>query len=391
LQRRIKKIKREEARKLHQNLREHVRQLKSEQRTKERFEREKLAKEHNEIKKRIREHASARKDILKHESKEDKEKRRAERKSYKRKRRRLFRYAARAQVKYFFREVRTFRPADIRDLFSDNKDRIARFIRILLNSTVLFLLSYLFIYLAAQAITVGAALLFHYPTIVYYYEVYFNIGIEDWYHDSVKTIYSAGPVFSLLISIASLIIYNRIKESVFLFKLFFLWCFLHGFSMFFGAILVGSLFETGIGHVISWMYVMDTGKLLYSIISLFMLVVAGMLVIRPFLISGNTYYQKVTQHNRRAFIWAQVILPYFIGVALLMALRLPRFMFYETFITFTMFISLLPVISAYPSIKELYFEEDVKPAFFEWKYFLILIAVLLLYRGVLNFGIPIPW
>jgi hypothetical protein len=214
--------------------------------------------------------------------------------------------------------------------------------------------------------------------------------VEDWYHDSVKTIFSAGPIAALLTGITFMILYNGRKEKEGLFKLFFLWGFLHGISMFFGAMLIGTLFEKGIGHVISWMYIMDTGKVLYSIISIFMLVMAGMVSVKPFLISGNTYFQNLTRQNRRGFIWAQVIIPYLAGMVLLIALRWPRFMFYETFVSLTLFVCLLPVITAYSAYTDLYFEEDTKPANFSWRYFLILIAVLLFYRVGLNFGIAFP-
>jgi hypothetical protein len=286
--------------------------------------------------------------------------------------------------------VRSFKFSHLIGYYRDNRHALNKYIRITLNSTVLFLLSYLSLFILTQAVTVLAAKLFHYPTVLYYYEVYFNISVEDWYHDSVKTIFSSGPIIALFTGISFMIIFNGRKESTGLFKLFFLWGFLHGISMFFGAMLVGTLFEKGIGHVISWMYIMDTGKVLYSIISIFMLVLAGLIVVKPFLISGNSYFPKMTKLNRRGFIWAQVIIPCMTGIALLIALRWPRFMFYETFISLTIFISLLPVVSTYSAYTDLYFEEDIKPASVSWNYFFILLAVILFYRVALSVGISIP-
>ncbi len=55
-----------------------------------------------------------------------------------------------------------------------------------------------------QVITVIAASFFNYPTIVHYYEIYFNISPEAWYHDSVKTIFSSGPLVNFTVGITFL-------------------------------------------------------------------------------------------------------------------------------------------------------------------------------------------
>ena len=388
--RQIKQQVHEEQRLLRENLREHVRQLREEERDKQKYERDRQKKEQEEIRSRLKRQSSLSEEIQKDETREVRLRKKREMALLKKKRRRLVRYALRIQARKVFRSIRDFRMSDISNYFWKNRQPIRNFIRIALNSTTLFLLSYLSMYLLTQGVTVLAANLFHYPTILYYHEVFFNISVEDWYHDSVKTIFSAGPLVALLAGIAGMILFNNRKESRGLFKLFFLWAFLHGISMFFGAMLVGTLFERGIGHVISWMYIMDTGKLLYSIISIFMLVMAGTVSIKPFLLSGNTYFRNMTRRNRRSFIWAQVVLPFTIGTGLLVMLRMPHFMFYETFVTLTISVSLVPLLTAYPAYPDLYFEEEQKTVFFDWRYFLALAVVILFYRGVLQFGISIP-
>lgn len=385
-----RKEKVEEQKLLKQGLKEHVRRLREQERVKLRYEKDRWKKEQEEIRQRLREQSQLLGDIQKEESLDERQKRRKEKVLLRKKRRRLARYRFRLRMKALFQAVLTFRPSAIPAWLQSRAPVIGKYIRILLNSTTLFLLSYLSLYLLAQAMTILSAMLFHYPTTFYYWEIYFNISVEDWYHDSVRTIFSSGPVIAVLTGIVFMVVFNNMKEVTRLFKLFFLWGFLHGISMLFGAMLVGSLFESGIGHVISWMYIMDTGKVTYSIISIFMLSLAGLISIKPFLLSGNTYFNNMTRVNRRPFIWAQVILPYILGSIILIALRQPRFMFYETFVTLTMAISLIPVISAYPAYPDLYFDEDNKPVYFEWKYFLMLTAVILFYRGILNFGISFP-
>jgi len=260
---------------------------------------------------------------------------------------------------------------------------------ITLNSTILFLLSYFTLYLIYQAVTVIAGSLFDYPVILYYYEVYFNISPETWYHDSVKTIYSAGPLILFILAIISFIIYSNLKELTGNFKIFFLWSFLHGTNMLFGALLVGTLFDTGVGYVISWMYIMDTGKVLYSTISIFMLVIAGLISVKPFLFSGNHYFNYLSKENRTLLVTSQVIMPFLAGNIIIFLIRYPHFMFYETFTCLVMIISMLGIVFTYHNFHELYFDEDEKKIRFNWLFLFILIGIILFYRGILQLGIRI--
>jgi hypothetical protein len=177
------------------------------------------------------------------------------------------------------------------------------------------------------------------------------------------------------------------RDSGGAFKLFFLWGFLHAVNMLFGAMLVGTLFETGVGHVISWMYIMDTGKVSYSIISIFLLVIAGLFSTKHFLISGNTYYNEINITNRTSFIISQVFMPYLIGNAFLVMLRQPRFIFYDTFIGITMIICIIPVLVTFKSYHELYFEEEEKKPGLVWVPMAILAGIIIIFRGVLEIGI----
>jgi hypothetical protein len=391
--RELLRLEKEEQLRLNREMKEHVRQLREDEKAKLRFEKEKQRKLEDEVRQRLREQAEVSVGIQKDENKIEIERKGREKAFQRRKRRRLYRYTVRITLKNFFKSLVSFRPGDISRLILELKaesPRIRKFMVIVVNSTTLFLLSYFALYFIVQAVTIVTAMMFNYPTILYYNKIYFNVGVEDWYHDSVKTIFSSGPLLAFLASLVFIILFSNKKEWTGIFKLFFLWGFLHGISMLFGAMLVGTLFSSGIGHVIEWMYVMDTGKVLYSIISIFMLVVAGFISIKPFLLSGNTYYQYLTRKNRKGFMWAQVIVPFLFGNLILVLLRLPSFMFYETFVTLTIAVSLIPVVSVYPAYRDLFFDEEKRNILIDWKYILMLFAVFVFYRGILNFGINFP-
>lgn len=323
---------------------------------------------------------------------EDRKKQEIVKLTEKRERKKLRRQNLKSGIKNFFLSFRSINPKNIRKnirTFRENAPKRRLFFLTCVNSTILFLLSYLVLFLISQAVTVLAARFYNYPTIVYYYEIFFNISEDSWFHDSVKTIFSAGPVINFVIGITFIIIYSKIKEGTGTFKLFFLWGFLHAVNMLFGALLVGTLFETGVGHVLSWMYIMDTGRVLFSIISIFFLIISGLVVTKPFLFSGNTYHNDINEYNRTSFILAQVLVPYLAGNVVLLLVRQPRFVFYDTFIVLTLIISILPVIATFRSYHELYFEEEEKKPKLAWKALLGLIFMLVIFRGLLSIGLRI--
>lgn len=322
--------------------------------------------------------------------KEDREKARSQRLRAKKERRRLLRYYTRSQFKRILHFYRVFYPSNLRKfirVLSRELSEGKKMLIIAANSTALFLLSYLVLYILSMGVTVIAASIFKFPTIVYYHEIFFNVSPEAWYHDAVKTIFSAGPLLNLIIGILFITIYNRIRELTGNFKLFFLWGFLHSVNMLFGAMLVGTLFETGVGHVISWMYIMDTGRMLYSILSVFILVITGLIATKHFLFSGNAYFPKIDASNNTRFVVAQVLLPFLLGTAAMILVRQPRFLFYDTFVMITMLVMIIPVLASYRSYNDLFFEEETKKISIRLLPLIALAALLIFFRVGLEIGI----
>jgi hypothetical protein len=343
-----------------------------------------------ELQQEIRTMSQAAREEYERISVDEKRNRKVLRRNEKLEQRRLKRLNRRLAIGNFFRFFRSLNAENARYRyleFRDNAPKRKMFLLTAFNSTLLFLLSYFTLFFISQAITVITAKFFDYPTSVYYYEIYFNISAEAWFHDSVKTIFSSGPIVNFVVGVSFLLIYSNMREKTGPFKVFFLWGFLHGVNMLFGALLVGTLFETGVGHVISWLYIMDTGKVLYSILSIFMLAIAGLVATKPFLISGNTYHPEINKNNRTSFIFAQVLIPYLAGNAFMFLLRQPRFVFYDTFILVTLIITIIPVLVTYLSYHELYFEEEEKRPGVSWLAFGLLGLAVIIFRGLLEIGL----
>ncbi|MCD4746119.1 MAG: hypothetical protein K8R58_07455 [Bacteroidales bacterium] len=324
-----------------------------------------------------------------------------EKKHRKKRRRRLIRFVIKRRIRRLKISIKSIDKNTFPKLFrriiifSENKDERNNFLIITINSTIFFVLSYLFLYIISQLATVIAALQFDYKTILFYHKIYFNIDKGDWFADSVKILFSTGPVISLFFGIIFVIIYSKVRREDGLLKLFFLWGFIHAFSMFFGALLAGTLLNQGFGWVVSYLYYRDTGKMVISIISIFILFAIGTLSTKSFLFSANSYFNYQNKQNRKFFILSQVFIPFLIGSFILIFLKIPNDTYYgsidntyyEIFIFLSIILVLIPVFSLYNTYPDFYFDESPKKINLVWKFLIVMVIIIILFRFGLSSGI----
>jgi hypothetical protein len=236
---------------------------------------------------------------------------------------------------------------------------------------------------------------FDYKTILYYYKIYYDIESHAWNSDSVKILFSILPLTGILLGTVFLILYSLFRNEPGNLKLFFLWGFVHGMVMFFGALLMGTLLNKDFGWVIAYLYYRDTGKMIFSIISIFALIAIGGLIAKSFLISGNAYYNFIDKRNRQFFLSSQIILPAILGSFILAFLKIPdRFyfgtvdeMYYEFLKLFTLMLLIVPLFISFKTYDEIYFDEEPRRISLNWKFLIITIALILIFRLGLVTGI----
>jgi len=311
------------------------------------------------------------------------------------------RHSRKERFRNFIHEIRTFDRQTLKRLFwwaiaiAKNKEQRNSFLVISLNSFFLFVLSYMFLYVLSQVIIVWVSLSFDYKTIVFYYKIFYNIDSGDWSADSVKILYSIMPVTGLLFGTIFIIMYSTFRNEAGVFKLFFLWGFIHGMVMFFGSLLMGTLLNKDFGWVIAYMYYRDTGKMIFSIISIFSLVSIGAIISKSFLFSGNAYFNFIDKTNKRFLLFGQVILPAIFGTLVIVALKIPNDfyygttdeMFYEIMKVSTILLLLIPLIVSFRSFNETYFDEEPRKIKLNWAYLLITVIVVFALRYGLGAGL----
>jgi hypothetical protein len=279
--------------------------------------------------------------------------------------------------------------------FAENKDKRHSFFVISVNSLVLFLLSYLVIYITSQLITLWVASSFGYKTVFYYYKIYYDIESYDWSADSVKILFSIMPLTGVLMGTIFLILFSIFRNEPGNLKLFMLWGFVHGMVMFFGSLLMGTLMNKDFGWVIAYLYYRDTGKMIFSIISIFALVIIGGLIAKSFLISGNAYYNFLNKKSSKFLLSGQVIFPTVTGSIILALIKIPdRFyygttdeMYYEFFKLLTLSILIIPLVISFKTYDDIYFDEEPRRIKLQWKSVILTIVIILAFRFGLVSGI----
>jgi hypothetical protein len=288
--------------------------------------------------------------------------------------------------------IRSLHPANIPLLIEhirNNRISIREFLIITTHSTLFFVAAYILVFAIMLFASAISGVFFDYSSIVYYYEVLWIVKPEEWFGDSVKMIYSSGPIISGILAVFATIIFTYIRTERGLGKLFLLWFFIHAYNAFFGSLLIGSLFGRGFGYAIIWSFISDTEKVIYSIISITALFLLGVFVTRSFLISANSYHPQLKKRYQQFFIWAQVILPFILGNIFIGILMFPEMLWYDMTVALCLGIAILPVAVGYRFHPSLYFEEDqIRPRFLP-RPIIFALALLLAYRLILEFGIKI--
>ncbi len=258
------------------------------------------------------------------------------------------------------------------------------------NSLIFFLFAYYLLSFLQQLTTAILTSSFDITIILFHDQVKFILGDVSWTPDAVKTVFSSGPIMLIILGILFVIVYSKAREYNGMLKLFFLWGYLIAFTMVLGSFLVGGFVRTGFGHVLSWSYVMDTGRMLYFILSMIGIVILGLLSGRNTLLSANTYFNNLLHRDRKKFVRHQLVIPAMAGLILITLLKIPIIEKYEWYELISFACIIIPVLIIYLrtfSFADLYFDEEERFIRINKYYILIFTVLIILYRIVFSYGV----
>jgi hypothetical protein len=268
------------------------------------------------------------------------------------------------------------------------KDPHKNFYFYTINSTALYIIAYLLIYMIYQITVLIVASRWKLDSVLYYFDLAFNDYSPLWSRFNIIVITFSGPLVALLIGILFFRVFaNRPKVKGFL-KLFFLWIGMHGLNLFLGAFSTGVSFDEGFGYVANWLYLNLFWQILFSLIFLFLFGIIGFYAAPRFLETSNSVF-KIKQENRTKFLFHQVFLPWLIGSLIIFMVKIPNNMPYDTGNLITMIVVAVPILFNRHSRPNLIFNAERKPTRISWIYIAIASVLILAFRIGLNNGLHV--
>jgi hypothetical protein len=264
-----------------------------------------------------------------------------------------------------------------------------KFLVILINSTFVFLLTYIIVFLTEETASALTARTFNIKSVILYNDVEYFIRSREWTADSVQVVFSAGPLVSILLTIISLIFFALSSHERWFARLFVLWFALHAFTQSFGEIIFGALLNQDFGWVLDYLYYTDTSKIVLVSGFLMIMIIGGLFLSRFLLLTGNIYFNFLGKGNRWQFLMSQVFLPFIIGTGIIIAIKQPHMNGFDLIVETSMIIILLPAMLRARLSQTIYFDEEPRIIRIRWIWIMITIVTLIIFRILFWHGIRV--
>lgn len=201
------------------------------------------------------------------------------------------------------------------------------------ESIAVFIITYLIISILNNFISLSVARKFQITGELKYYGINWITESNSalWSFKSAISTFVSGPIFGLVL--ASILFVGLIisKRSYYLYRLFFVWGFLHCLVQFIGAYIAGVFSREGVWYASAWL----GSKLIHEIIlSIFFAMIAGfagVYIFKMFLLSASSSFFLLS-NMRKKYLRHQVVLPWFIGSIIIYGVKFQAISLYETLI-----------------------------------------------------------
>ena len=264
-----------------------------------------------------------------------------------------------------------------------------------LHSTAYFILAFMLIYIIYQGITIAVASSYNIPIIWYYYQLKFPLYTFSplYTRQALVVIFAMGPLLSLMLAFVFLKLYFTENPIAKRFKLFYLWMFICGCNMFFGAYIAGVFTRTEFIYTSAWLFMsrgFDTVEMIFTAISIIVLLIIGRIVTPLFLLSSGSV-TLIKREFRLIFILSQVILPWLTGILILFLITLPNYYIPLILKTITPGLIMIPTLFMYNSIQydNIHQSGVIQRNYFKWSIVIAVVVLLFFYRLILSFGLKV--
>ena len=239
-------------------------------------------------------------------------------------------------------------------VFGILKESPKRYTSIAINSTVLYVLTYLVALVIYQTATVMAASSYNIQLIDYYDHIFFLTTGKSlmWNKDSILTVFSSGPLVSVYFCAIFLVIFLTKYSKEVKYKLMLVWAYLQLINRIICVFAVGLVLTLwGSNLLIDWLYVDKSMKILFFAFSLILLLIVGRISVGAFLYTASSPMLLKNNEKRLAFLIAQVFIPAVMGNIILFILLLPNINYLELLVALSTLIMIIPVFFSYKKFR----------------------------------------
>ena len=277
--------------------------------------------------------------------------------------------------------------------FWRSKEQRVDMLKVVVNSTALYLLAFGTIYYLSQLVTIFTATIFDIPSVLYSYRIFWPLYTYSslYTRPALILIFGTGPLIALLVTFAAYRLFLFARKYPYNVKVFFLWIIFHGLNSFFGAYIAGVITRTGFVYTTEWLFlsnVFDVEEIIFLIVSIIVLITSGVFFTRLHLTSASSS-ALIERKTRIYFIIGQVLLPGLIGVAVLFGINYPKNPPELLILYSASLLMILPVLTNYNTAsneKVSRFSKNTRVSI-GWIYILLVIVLLVFLRSGLFSGV----
>ncbi|MBI5217445.1 MAG: hypothetical protein HY958_00750 [Bacteroidia bacterium] len=204
----------------------------------------------------------------------------------------------------------------------DKKNLSKKFLITTIDSTVLYLISYILIFSVFNLITLYVAHGYGIKGSIRYFGIYWNVPAEhySWSPNAITGTFISGPLLSLFIGAFIFFGFRIFRKFYYKIKLLFAWTMLHCFNLFFGSYISGLISGEGVGLFAANIQIDLQNDLFIAILVVLFMYFIGTNSAPPFLRSACS---AGIIDKQKPFLLYQVLLPYFAGSILIIVFKLP--------------------------------------------------------------------
>ena len=198
---------------------------------------------------------------------------------------------------------------------------------ITVNSLVYFLIAYYFVVFSYNLFSMVLAKALGFDVELFYYG--FTHSGKAWTTSDTILVFFVGNALTLIVAILFERLYKKQRKYSKGIKMLFLWIYLISIIWFLGNIIVGAFFNFGIGAAVRAYRIPFFLRLLFAMISIYLLLFLGWKAQKHVRISANLYYPRLLRGDTLKFLFSQIALPSLLGIIIIMLLKIPHLAMYH--------------------------------------------------------------